>query len=121
MVSRTSDRRLPATAAISGTFLSGVRTEGSADGRDRFFIAWKTAAILLRDGLLTDPHRKLATATHNEFGFDPGLCFDERSHTGRSWPVVSNLAVTDADALHKTSCLGSIPERASTKSPSAVS
>src|SRR6185295_12585324 len=50
---------------------------------------------------LTHPHRKLTAAADDEFGFNPGLRLDERSHTGRAGQVVSNLAVTNADALHK--------------------
>jgi hypothetical protein len=73
----------------------------SSDGRYGLFVRWKPAGILRRHGLLTDPHRELTTAAHNEFGFNPGLRFDERSHTGRAGQVVSNLAVTNADALHE--------------------
>ena len=75
-------------------------TDGPPDGGYGFFIRWKPADILLRHGLLADPHRELSAATHNELGFNPGLRFDERSHTGRSRQVVSNLAVTNANGLH---------------------
>jgi hypothetical protein len=78
-----------------------AQTERPPNGRDCLFFRWKPAGILFRHGLLTDPHRELTTAAHNELGFDPGLRFDERSHTGRAGQVVSNLAVTNADGLHE--------------------
>jgi hypothetical protein len=77
-----------------------AQTKRPPNGCDCLCFPWKPAGILLGHGLLTDPHRELTTAAHHEFGFNPGRHFDERSHTDRAGQVVSNLAVTNADALH---------------------
>jgi hypothetical protein len=82
-----------------------VTSQRLTDCCDHLFIRRKHTGVLLRHGLLTDPYRELTTSTLDDLGVDPGFPPDKRRHTGRAGTIVSNLAISNADALHGTSLL----------------
>jgi hypothetical protein len=68
--------------------------------RQHVAVRWKTVQVLLRHHLPADPHRELAPATFDQLRIDPSLLLDERRRTGSARPIISDLAVSNADALH---------------------
>ena len=80
-----------------------VTSQRLMDGRHHLVVYWKPVSALLRHGLLIDPYRELTTPALDELGVDPSLLLDERRHTGRAGTVISNLAVSNTDALHDAS------------------
>ena len=59
--------------------------------------------VLPRNHLLADPHGKLAPPAFYQFRVNTGFLLDERRHTGCARVIVSNLAISDADAVHQVS------------------
>ena len=80
-----------------------VTSQRLTDSRHHLFVRRKPVGVLLRHGLLTDPYRELTAPALDDVGVDPGFLLDERRHTGRAGTIVSDLAVSNADALHDTS------------------
>jgi hypothetical protein len=70
------------------------------NGRKNLVVGWKAVRILLRDALVADPDRELATAAFDQLGLDTGLIPNERRHTDSARAVVSNLAVPNPDVGH---------------------
>jgi len=52
--------------------------------------------------LVTDPDGEFAAATLDEFRIEAGRVFDELGRTGRAGPVLSGLAVSNANVRHAT-------------------
>jgi hypothetical protein len=55
---------------------------------------------------LTHPHREFAAPALNQLRFEAGFVLDARRRTGGSGVIVSNLAVTNANAGHRPSPRG---------------
>src|SRR5713101_4583009 len=72
------------------------------NGRKDLVVGWKAVRILLRDALVADPDRELATAAFDQVGLDAGLIPNERRHTDSARAVVSNLAVPNPDVGHRS-------------------
>ena len=69
----------------------------------RLFVRRKPAGVLRHHGYRIDRYGELAATTLDDLGVDPGSLLDERRHTGRTGTVISNLAVSNTDALHAIS------------------
>jgi len=60
----------------------------------------KAVPVLRGDELVANPHRELAALTFDELRLDAQLACQERGRTGRAGPIVSNLAVANANGCH---------------------
>src|SRR5262245_10050547 len=72
-----------------------------ADQVDDRGLRRKSRAALLGNLPTVEPDREFTTATRLDIGVEMERVLDERRHTGGAREVVSDLAVTDADAAHQ--------------------
>jgi hypothetical protein len=77
--------------------------EGLENRGQGFVILREPGRVLPRNQILSHPHGELASPAFHQLGVDPGFLLDERRHTGSARMVVSNHAISDADALHEVS------------------
>jgi hypothetical protein len=77
--------------------------EGLPNRGQSFILRREPERVLPRNHLLTNPHRELASPALYQFRVDTGFLLDERRHTGGARVIVSNLAISDADAVHEVS------------------
>jgi hypothetical protein len=73
-----------------------------SNGGDDVVFRGKSLRILLGDQFIINPDAELASLAFDEISLDADLLLDERRHTGSAWPVVSNVTVADADAVHRS-------------------
>jgi hypothetical protein len=83
---------------VPSTACQGLLNRGHS-----FVLRRETERVLPRNDLLSNPHGKLAPSAFYQFRVDTGFLLDERRHTGGARVIVSNLAISDADALHEVS------------------
>jgi hypothetical protein len=91
-------RRRADAMLVPSTACQGLLNRGHS-----FVLLREPERVLPRNQLLSNPHGKLASPAFYEFRGDPGFLLDERRHTGGTRVIVSNLAISDADALHEVS------------------
>jgi hypothetical protein len=75
-------------------------------GCEDLFVGGETHGTLLRDAPVVHPHRELAAPALDKLGLQAGFVRNERCRTGSARAIVSDLAVTDADAGHDGLCRG---------------
>src|SRR5262245_36264330 len=78
--------------------------QGVLNGRQNIWVFRKAGRILLRNDDASNPHGELTPPAFDEVGIEPCLLLDQRRHTGGARQIISNLAVADADRLHRRYC-----------------
>jgi hypothetical protein len=82
------------------TVLRSIAPQGLPNGSERFLLRREPEGVLLRNEVLPHPHRKLTSLAFYQFRLDPDLFRDERCHTGGAGEIISDFAVSNANALH---------------------
>ena len=87
---------------------AGTHRRALGSGRQRLLnrgeyvlFSRKPLPILFRDQRLANPHGVLAALAFDQRHVDTGAVLDERGRTGRARAIVSDLAVVDANRLHR--------------------
>lgn len=81
------------------------------NGGENVLILGEAMCVFLRDTIVIDPHRELASPTLHELGLDTNSRLDQRRHTGRARTIVSDLAVSNLNGLHEDASVINAPRR----------
>lgn len=71
--------------------------------RHDFVVGGEAERSFLRDHLVADPDRKLASAAFDNLWIDASRLFDGGCRTGSTRTIISNLAESNPDVLHTIS------------------